>query len=93
MGTIVLSDDLGAAISADVGHAVVIRTPLNLITHLENPSAIVDAVVLAGRYRDRQLAMLLQEMYPRVRVLLAPIAATPTDPPLGFRRPMLRDDA
>lgn len=93
MGTIVLSDDLGAAIDADVGHAVVIRAPLNLISHLENPSALVDAVVLAGRFRDPQLALALQEMYPRVRILLAPIKPAPSAPPLGLGGPVLRDGA
>jgi hypothetical protein len=79
MGTIILADDLTAAIRADVGHAVVVRTPLNMITYLENPTALVDAVVLAGRFRDPQLAAALRELYPHLHVELAVTRIAPAE--------------
>jgi hypothetical protein len=50
--------------------AVVVRTNLDLISHLEDPRNFVVAVVLAGHFAgDRELASFLVESYPGLKVI------------------------
>lgn len=50
--------------------AVVVRTNLDLISHLEDPRNFVAAVVLAGHFAgDRELASFLVESYPGLQVI------------------------
>lgn len=50
--------------------AVLVRTNLDLISQLEDPTSFVVTVVLAGAFaKDRELASFLLESYPGIEVV------------------------
>src|SRR5438477_12689776 len=56
---------------------VLVMTPLDLISHLEDPGAGVVTVVLTGRFAsDPDLATFLRDNYPRIEIVVEqPVAA------------------
>lgn len=56
---------------------VLVMTPLDLITHLEDPCVGVATVVLTGRFAtDPDLGAFLRENYPRVEIVVDQPVAT-----------------
>lgn len=50
---------------------LVVPTPLDMISYLEDTRVPIATVILAGRYaRDREMAASLRELYPNVDVAL-----------------------
>ena len=76
VGTLIVSDNLADAPTFDET-ARLVMSNLDLVALLETDCAVIDKVVLAGSFAQRDALDVLRELYPRVRFELR--ATTPAN--------------